>query len=201
MESKCCNEFESCVSCCLQPQNDATTAMKHSPRGAGKPETGLFSNPFDYCCAKCRTNAKSTVHENAYKSPYHHCFGSRAYPEGADAAKKTPEFNLASVSIVEGEQGQSCATACAARKTARCVVEAIPSINNCETMKAHFQCEGGCENSFGEDQPAYVSPKALRIFRPGVCMINQRPDMMTCNGKHANTRRLCPCHNARDLNV
>jgi hypothetical protein len=45
-----------------------------------QPETGYFTAPFDYCSAKCRTNAKSTVHENAYKSRYHHCFGSEASP-------------------------------------------------------------------------------------------------------------------------
>ncbi|KAK3261764.1 hypothetical protein CYMTET_29344, partial [Cymbomonas tetramitiformis] len=34
--SQCCGEFEMCVSCCLQPQNEALRQISIQPRGAGK---------------------------------------------------------------------------------------------------------------------------------------------------------------------
>ena len=41
-----------------------------------RPETGHWGSVFEYCRGKCRTSSKSTVHENAYLSPLHHCFSA-----------------------------------------------------------------------------------------------------------------------------
>ena len=41
-----------------------------------RPETGRWGSVFEYCRNKCRTSSKSTVHENAYLSPQHHCFSA-----------------------------------------------------------------------------------------------------------------------------
>ena len=45
-----------------------------------RPETGLWATTFEYCRNKCRTSSKSTVHENAYLSTYHHCFSATGAP-------------------------------------------------------------------------------------------------------------------------
>jgi len=188
-ESKCCSEFEMCVSCCLQPKNGADKMMAISPRGANKPDTGYFTNVFDYCRSKCRTNSKSTVHENAYKSLHHHCYDKAASAEVQ--SQELPPLPT-QLQIVKGEQGQNCHKACA-RQGLSCDQASIKTINTCDKMKAHFPCENGCMDSYGGDQPAYVVPNALRMHQPGTCMINTQREIMSCEGQHANTRRLCPC--------
>jgi hypothetical protein len=80
--TKCCESYERCVSCCLRPDNDAEGERTATPRARGlgaKTETGHFATAFEHCRGKCRTHAAVTVHENAYVSPKHHCFG-RAPP-------------------------------------------------------------------------------------------------------------------------
>ena len=71
-----------------------------------QPETGYFSNAFDFCKAKCRTHSKSTVHENAYKSRFHHCFGEATAAGDAGAPAKKPEMD--SLDVQAGEAGESC---------------------------------------------------------------------------------------------
>ena len=55
LHTKCVHQIDPCVS-------------KH------REETGRWPNPFEYCRGKCRTSARSTVHENAYLAPAIHCF-------------------------------------------------------------------------------------------------------------------------------
>lgn len=195
--SGCCAEYEMCVSCCLQPSNNPETQLAISPRGANKPETGYFSTTFDYCRAKCRTNSKSTVHENAYKSEQHHCFSTADTPKevkstSAGANTPTKTKRIPNYKVVLGNQGEACDKACE-RAGSRCVASLLGAVNNCDTMKEHFACENGCQDSFGGDQPAYVVPSALRMHQPGVCMINTRPDTLGCDNRHPNTKRLCTC--------
>mmetsp|Transcript_13483 Transcript_13483/g.18474 ORF Transcript_13483/g.18474 Transcript_13483/m.18474 type:complete len:264 (+) Transcript_13483:381-1172(+) len=185
--SGCCSEFEMCVSCCMKPQNEPAKRKLQAPRGNNKPETGFFNKDFDYCRAKCRTNSKSTVHENAYQSNFHHCYGSNFSPVRADLA-------VGNFTIVKSPQGANCNEACLGSHS-KCIIEAMAQVNSCATLKQHFPCENGCAESFGEDQPAYVVPSALRMHRPGTCMVNQRLELMSCAGKHPNTQRLCPCKN------
>ncbi|KAL2632536.1 hypothetical protein R1flu_004015, partial [Riccia fluitans] len=59
MASQCCNTYEYCVSCCLDPSR--VTA-------------GTSSTLFEYCTGRRRHNSASVVHENAYVSDEHHYF-------------------------------------------------------------------------------------------------------------------------------
>ncbi|PKU70588.1 hypothetical protein MA16_Dca008705 [Dendrobium catenatum] len=71
--SKCCNSYEYCVSCCLNPsvtEEDAVLKLK-----IAKPVTaGTYPSAFDFCVGRCRHNSASVVHENAYVSDFHHCY-------------------------------------------------------------------------------------------------------------------------------
>jgi len=69
-KDNCCNVYAYCISCCLQP--------KH-------PIQPNFSNPemnidkFDYCRGVCRTNSRSVVNENQWKSDLKYCFPYQNY--------------------------------------------------------------------------------------------------------------------------
>ncbi|KAK9918118.1 hypothetical protein WJX75_001411 [Coccomyxa subellipsoidea] len=81
----------------LRPDNGCCSAgEKYS---CATPETGQWANTFEYCRNKCRTSSKSTVHENAYLSTFHHCFSSSGKP--TTAAPPTPPIPE-SVTVVLG---------------------------------------------------------------------------------------------------
>ena len=42
--------------------------------GCYRPETGYWTNAFDYCEGVCRTTSRSTQHENAYILDRRFCF-------------------------------------------------------------------------------------------------------------------------------
>ncbi|KAM5570031.1 hypothetical protein ABKV19_017179 [Rosa sericea] len=71
--SECCNSYEYCVSCCLDPsriiKEQVLEVKIAKPASAGK-----YSSVFDFCAGRCRHNSESVVHENAYLSDFHHCF-------------------------------------------------------------------------------------------------------------------------------
>ncbi|KAK4404084.1 hypothetical protein Sango_0777000 [Sesamum angolense] len=88
--SQCCNSYEFCVSCCLNPvMTPKELALKvkiAKPLSAGK-----YGSVFDFCAGRCRHSSESVshhpsnriacytfvsdlVHENAYLSEFHHCF-------------------------------------------------------------------------------------------------------------------------------
>ncbi|KAI5419962.1 hypothetical protein KIW84_043945 [Lathyrus oleraceus] len=71
--SQCCNSYEYCVSCCLNPaltRREQVLKMK-----IAKPATARsYESIFDYCTGRCRHSSESVVHENAYLSDLHHCF-------------------------------------------------------------------------------------------------------------------------------
>ncbi|XP_027166347.1 uncharacterized protein LOC113766344 [Coffea eugenioides] len=58
--SQCCNSYEYCVSCCLNPartQKDLVLKLK-----IAKPvSAGTYSSIFDYCAGRCRHNSESVV--------------------------------------------------------------------------------------------------------------------------------------------
>ncbi|KAL8483096.1 hypothetical protein ACS0TY_025955 [Phlomoides rotata] len=71
--SQCCNSYEFCVSCCLNP--DMTRKGLALKVKIAKPmSAGTYGSVFDYCAGRCRHNSESVVHENAYLSEFHHCF-------------------------------------------------------------------------------------------------------------------------------
>ncbi len=64
-ESKCCSEFEFCVSCCQGSAAVTSGAWKTANVIGGRSETGVVADAFDFCRGKCRTNPKSTVRHAA----------------------------------------------------------------------------------------------------------------------------------------
>ena len=50
------------------------SAPRPATLASGRPETGHWATPFEYCRAVCRTTARSTQHENAFILDRKHCF-------------------------------------------------------------------------------------------------------------------------------
>ncbi|CAG9802289.1 unnamed protein product [Chironomus riparius] len=74
--SKCCEVYEHCVSCCLNPDN-VPLLQKAIAQAQNDRQKLLFLNvldQFDLCLSICRSNSQSVVNEHFYKSPKKHCF-------------------------------------------------------------------------------------------------------------------------------
>eukprot|EP00958_Prasinococcus_capsulatus_P028234 scaffold6450_cov415-Prasinococcus_capsulatus_cf.AAC.11 len=52
-------------SCCMNPAQPFFAELARAPRSR-LPGTGEWGSTFQACLGRCRTNSKSTVHENAY---------------------------------------------------------------------------------------------------------------------------------------
>lgn len=76
----CCQSFEYCVSCCMNPKNKPEEKRKSLYRAPNNKESGLWADTFEYCLAVCRTHGRSTSHENAYIGTRHHCFSKLGKP-------------------------------------------------------------------------------------------------------------------------
>ncbi|XP_059654434.1 uncharacterized protein LOC132301154 isoform X3 [Cornus florida] len=187
--SQCCNSYEFCVSCCLNPERTRKElALKVK---IAKPVTaGTYSSVFDFCAGRCRHNSESVVHENAYLSDFHHCF---SLPSNSSGATDTLlEARLTGVNVIIGRQGESCNSVCKSRGQS-CVLSKLLVLNQCEIMQKFFSCKGACLASMGADQPAEVVDDAPRYLNPGACLYTQTQSMLSCDGLHQHTRRLCPC--------
>lgn len=188
--SQCCNSYEYCVSCCLNPERTHTNEILKLK--IAKPVTsGTYSSLFDYCTGRCRHNSESVVHENAYLSAFHHCF---AQPTNTSVAvtDQQIEGRLIGINVLVGKQGESCDMVCK-RVGQSCVPSKFVLINQCEVMQKYMTCRGSCLASIGADQPAEVVEDAPRNLNPGACLYTRRPSMLSCDGSHQHTRRLCPC--------
>ncbi|XP_008800023.2 uncharacterized protein LOC103714522 isoform X2 [Phoenix dactylifera] len=187
--SQCCNSYEHCVSCCLDPSRtmeDLALKVK-----IAKPITaGTYASVFDFCAGRCRHNSASVVHENAYASDFHHCFSLQSNFSGI--MELSSEARLTGIDIVIGKQGESCNSACRSKKQS-CVPNRLLVLNKCEFLQRYMSCKGGCFSSIGADQPAEVVDDAPKDVNPGACLFTQREAMLTCDGSHQHTRRLCPC--------
>ncbi|GMH28567.1 hypothetical protein Nepgr_030410 [Nepenthes gracilis] len=187
--SKCCNSYEFCVSCCLNPsQNHRDIALQVK---VAKPVTaGTYASLFDFCAGRCRHSSESVVHENAYFSDFHHCF---SLPSNASGSTDTLlEARLAGISILVGRQGESCEYACKLRGQS-CVPGKLSVLNHCESLQKYMSCRGGCLASVGPDQPAEVVEDAPKHLYPGACLYAKTWTRFSCDGFHQHTRRLCPC--------
>ncbi|CAL9054878.1 uncharacterized protein LOC135676193 [Musa acuminata AAA Group] len=187
--SQCCNSYEYCVSCCLDPsRTDKDLAMKVK---IAKPVTaGTYSSAFDFCAGRCRHNSASVVHENAYASDFHHCFSLQSNYSGS--TEVTFEARLAGINIVTGRPGESCTIACSLRGQS-CVPNRLFLLNRCNLLQKYMLCKGGCFASIGSDQPAEVEEFAPKHMSPGACLYTQTEAMLSCDGSHQHTKRLCPC--------
>lgn len=188
--SQCCNTYEFCVSCCLNPlrtQKEQALRVK-----IAKPVTaGTYSSVFDFCAGRCRHNSESVVHENAYLSDFHHCF---SLPSNSSAGTNDAilEARLNGINVVVGRQGESCDSVCKSSGQS-CVPNKLLVLNQCEVMQKYLSCNGSCLASIGADQPAKVVVDAPKNMNPGACLYTRTQAMLSCEGSHRHTKRLCPC--------
>lgn len=87
------------MSCCLSPEHadEVSERLATTSRGRGQPQTGLWASPWEFCTGVCRTNARSTVHENAYLLPRKHCYSRSGMP------RELPDRDPSSVWISQGD--------------------------------------------------------------------------------------------------
>ncbi|CAN1748303.1 SREBP regulating gene protein [Linum perenne] len=188
--SRCCNSYEYCVSCCLNPSRTRQDEVVKL-RIAKTATAGTYGSVFDFCAARCRHNSGSVVHENAYISEFHHCFAmpSNRSGEGNDAQL---ESRLVGVNVVVGGQGESCDSVCRS-KGQSCIGNKLMVLNDCDIVRRYMSCKGGCLASIGSDQPAEVVVDAPKDLNPGTCLYTKVQSMLSCDGSHRHTQRLCPC--------
>ncbi|KAK3034226.1 hypothetical protein RJ639_032806, partial [Escallonia herrerae] len=108
------------------------------------------------------------------------------------ATERPLETRLSGINIVIGKQGQSCDSACKSNGQS-CVPSKLVLLNQCEIMQKYMSCRGACLASIGADQPAEVVEDAPRHLNPGACLYTQTESVLSCDGSHLHTRRLCPC--------
>ncbi|KAK2155164.1 hypothetical protein LSH36_247g03144 [Paralvinella palmiformis] len=76
-KSGCCEIYEHCVSCCLQPEKQSL--LRKILGQAQDSFQHLFASVtdhFELCLAKCRTSSQSVQHENSYRNPRaKYCYG------------------------------------------------------------------------------------------------------------------------------
>ncbi|XP_019413777.1 PREDICTED: uncharacterized protein LOC109325708 isoform X3 [Lupinus angustifolius] len=188
--SRCCNSYEYCVSCCLNPVH--TSKEQVLKLKIAKPSTArTYASVFDYCAGRCRHSSESVVHENAYLSDLHHCF---SLPSNSSTGTDTilPETRLNGINVVVGRQGESCDLACKSRGQS-CVPNKLSVLNHCDIIVKYMSCKGACLTSVGPDQPAEVVHDAPKHMNPGSCLYSQTQSILSCDGSHQHTRRLCPC--------
>ncbi|CAL0329186.1 unnamed protein product [Lupinus luteus] len=188
--SRCCNSYEYCVSCCLNPVH--TSKEQVLKLKIAKPSTArTYASVFEYCAGRCRHSSESVVHENAYLSDFHHCF---SLPSNSSTGTDTilPETRLNGINVVVGRQGDSCDLACKSRGQS-CVPNKLSVLNHCDIIQKYMSCKGACLASVGSDQPAEVVHDAPKHMNPGSCLYSQTQSILSCDGSHQHTRRLCPC--------
>ncbi|XP_022972111.1 uncharacterized protein LOC111470743 [Cucurbita maxima] len=187
--SQCCNSYEYCVSCCLNPSK--TKGEQILKIKISKPATaGTYASVFDFCAGRCRHNSESVVHENAYHGDYHHCFSLPSYSSGVSSTQL--EFRLNGINVIVGRQGESCDSVCKSNGQS-CVSNKILVLNHCDIIQKYMSCKGGCIESVGPDHPAEVAYNAPEELNPGACLYSSAQSILTCDGSHPHTMRLCPC--------
>ncbi|KAE9616560.1 hypothetical protein Lal_00034963 [Lupinus albus] len=187
--SRCCNSYEYCVSCCLNPAH--TCKEQVLKLKIAKPSTArTYASVFEYCAGRCRHSSESVVHENAYLSDFHHCFSLPSNSSGTDT--NLPEARLNGINVVVGRQGEACDSACKLRGQS-CVPNKLSVLNNCDIIQKYMSCKGACLASVGPDKPAEVVHNAPNHMNPGSCLYTQTQSILSCGGSHQHTRRLCPC--------
>ncbi|EEC67984.1 hypothetical protein OsI_35752 [Oryza sativa Indica Group] len=189
LDLQCCDSYEYCVSCCLNPSRTKETDVLKLK--VARPVTsGTYRNVFDFCMGRCRHSSASVVHENAYASDFHHCFLLQQNSSGSADSGSGPRLDGINISI--GRRGESCSSVCRA-KGQSCVPSRLSVLNKCEILQKYMRCKSGCFSSLGPDQPAQVVDEAPSNLNPGACLYMQMDERLTCDGSHQHTRRLCPC--------
>uniref|UniRef100_A0A0E0J0K9 SREBP regulating gene protein n=1 Tax=Oryza nivara TaxID=4536 RepID=A0A0E0J0K9_ORYNI len=186
LDLQCCDSYEYCVSCCLNPSRTKETDVLKLK--VARPVTsGTYRNVFDFCMGRCRHSSASVVHENAYASDFHHCFLLQQNSSGSADSGSGPRLDGINISI--GRSGESCSSVCRA-KGQSCVPSRLSVLNKCEILQKYMRCKSGCFSSLGPDQPAQVVDEAPSNLNPGACLYMQMDERLTCDGSHQHTRRL-----------
>mmetsp|Transcript_57625 Transcript_57625/g.117299 ORF Transcript_57625/g.117299 Transcript_57625/m.117299 type:complete len:277 (-) Transcript_57625:9-839(-) len=187
---QCCEEFELCVSCCMEPKHIA--AAKEAGASRSRRMRGSWDSDFAFCASMCRSHSKSTVHENAYISNRHHCFSELGRPFVSDPL---PQGALNGVTLTVSKQGESCDTACRAIRRS-CSESHLNNANSCDRLREHVGCEAGCEpltDSNAVWAPAYVVSNAPKQNRPAMCFLSRPGAALGCGAKDKLAQRLCTC--------
>ena len=183
-KGSCCRHYAACVHRCMgdAPARQEVIDVAHQSRFRDAVSQAKDAAPFALCRDVCRTHSGSVINGNSFISDFRFCYGSYI--------GKPPPPLPPGIAILAADQGESCEDVCARNKR-RCSVDALPSVNTCTLLSKHFKCQSGCANNVGGDQPAYVVLSTDAHY--GKCLTNNDPALFSCSGRHANTRRLCPC--------
>nr|CAB3491455.1 unnamed protein product [Digitaria exilis] len=137
LDSQCCNSYEYCVSCCLNPSK--TKKEDVLKLKVAKPVTaGTYTDVFDFCMGRCRHSSASVVlpflpplgvHENAYASDFHHCFSQKQNASGSTESSSVSK--LLGINVLVGRPGESCSMVCKVRGQS-CVPSRLSVLNKCE---------------------------------------------------------------------
>jgi hypothetical protein len=204
----CCQDFETCVSCCLHPNNPIAASWEEDlmpllSRAATPSQSGLrtTSARFPECMQNCRTNSRALIHQNKYKSDEHFCYlGSWHFPKVPTDVHP----------IASGQEALPCTEVCASFDLV-CDNQYFAFINNCEVLQRQFSCED-CEES-DTAHPLFYPPDTmldaastplLKLKGKGVTgtaasSINGRCEFSSVDGNfscafaHPSARTLCAC--------
>ena len=58
---QCCEDFETCVSCCLEPKHGAAALAPVTPKFAKNSNAGMWGDAFEYCSGVCRSHGRRCV--------------------------------------------------------------------------------------------------------------------------------------------
>lgn len=76
---RCCGSYERCVACCSAPTRADGLSKAIWARPASRLLLKRLETPqsqFDWCLLLCRTDSRSTQHQNKFRNPtQRHCFG------------------------------------------------------------------------------------------------------------------------------
>ncbi|KAI5385667.1 hypothetical protein KIW84_072320 [Lathyrus oleraceus] len=172
--SQCCNSYEYCVSCCLNPaltRREQVLKMK-----IAKPATAndivLHIHLDTYTSAMlllwvvvdlglCRIYfCFWPIYSNFDGIWYFSCM------ESIGSNSTLTEARLNGINVVVGRQGESCNSVCKSRGQS-CVPNKLVVLNHCDIIQKYMNCKGSCLASVGPDQPAevvYDAPKLLVII-------------------------------------
>eukprot|EP00037_Helgoeca_nana_P029672 m.357666 g.357666 ORF g.357666 m.357666 type:complete len:215 (+) comp28026_c1_seq20:2150-2794(+) len=77
---KCCSNYARCVACCSGPKHAHDMSAIISARPTARLLLKRLEKPqsqFEWCMLLCRTNSRSTQHQNKFRNPTErHCFGT-----------------------------------------------------------------------------------------------------------------------------
>lgn len=93
-------------------------------------------------------------------------------------------------------RGKDCNAACArADPPGACVEGPLATLESCDVLRKHFDCEAGCEaaGSGRAEAPSYIAYGTPKAQFPTMCFALGRGARLRCDGAAGPARRLCAC--------